>query len=97
MLEKNKIENVNLLYSYSSINVFTVSHLYAEHKSSRYTCTHCDQQFYYPAELKRHIKSKHTDPKTWEHLCDDCGRAFPSKSRLAVHMRSAYSRSYGST
>lgn len=60
-------------------------HLRIHNDERPYACPHCDNRFRQAGCLKNHIASQHGTDTLY--TCDLCGKTFPIKERLRLHMR----------
>ncbi|XP_058830475.1 zinc finger protein OZF [Topomyia yanbarensis] len=60
-------------------------HLRIHNDERPYACAHCNNRFRQAGCLKNHIASQHGTDTLY--TCDLCGKTFPIKERLRLHMR----------
>lgn len=60
-------------------------HLRIHNDERPYACPHCSNRFRQAGCLKNHIASQHGTDTLY--TCDLCGKTFPIKERLRLHMR----------
>lgn len=59
-----------------------------QHLNKReYSCELCPKNFNTHKDLRSHKLVVHTEPSTWNHLCESCDKRFPIKSNYDQHMR----------
>ncbi|XP_049861337.1 gastrula zinc finger protein XlCGF57.1-like [Schistocerca gregaria] len=87
--EKGKKHNKNHKCQYCRKNFAAAGdltkHLRTHTGERPYECADCGARFAQGGGLKNHIVAKHTYPEPF--TCHHCGRTFPIKERLRLHLR----------
>ncbi|XP_038212591.1 zinc finger protein 93-like [Zerene cesonia] len=68
-------------------NSALMAHMRAHSDKRAFKCSLCDKTYKDPAGLKRHTETNHTEFRTRNFVCENCGKRFFTKRCLNTHTR----------